>query len=377
MSTNNDNTDKNTPENMQNELVESSQGEFAPDLELNQEQISALVNNIKITDPTAVMAYGSKAMGEIARFADTLLENVKSKDAGEIGEQLSVLVMHIREYDPLSGEEKRDSFLASLPLVGSLFKQAEQSKVDQRSLTAQVDTIAGHLDNTMVNLMRDIETLEQLYLRNFNFYKEVSLYIEAGKQKLKEVREQDLPVLQKQAEESKDLMHAQQVKDMIENINRFERRLHDLELSKTISMQTAPQIRMIQSNNQQLAEKIQSSVLSTLPIWKNQMVLAMTLDAQGKAAKLQKDVSDTTNELLRKNAEILQQNSVATANEVERSIIDIETLREVQNRLVSTIEETMKIASDARTRRAEVEKELLTMEDNLRERLTAAVEKYN
>ena len=182
--------------------------------------------------------------------------------------------------------------------------------------------------------------------------------------------------LEDKARSSQDLMDAQKVKDFIECINRFERRLHDLELSKTISVQTAPQIRMIQGNNQQLAEKIQSSVLSTLPIWKSQMVLSLTLDSQKKAAQLQRDVSDTTNELLRKNAEILEQSSIATATEVERSIVDIDTLREVQTRLVNTIEETMKIASDARERRAEVEKELGTMEEDLRLRLTAAVDKY-
>src|SRR5699024_1453505 len=192
-----------------------------------------------------------------------------------------------------------------------------------------------------------------LYLKNFEYYKEVNLFVEAGKRKIIEIRSAELPALQHQAEETKDLLDAQKVKDLMENLNRFERRIHDLELSKTISMQNATQSRIIQNNNQQLAEKIQGSILSTLPVWKSQIVLSLSLDEQGKAAKLQKDVSDTTNELLRKNAEILQQNSVATAQEVERSIVDIETIREVQTRLVDTIEETMSIATEARTRRAE------------------------
>jgi Uncharacterized protein involved in tellurite resistance len=349
---------------------------LAAEQEIDQDKVQVLVSSIDITESSAVMAYGAKPMGEIARFADTLLTNVKAKDAGEVGTQLSELVMKIREYDPMTVEEKSSSFLGSIPVIGSLFKKAEKGRVDQLTLTQQVDSIAGHLDQSMVKLLRDIETLEQLYMRNFDFYKEITLFVEAGKQRLQLARTNELVVLEEKAKSSQDLMDAQKVKDFIESINRFERRLHDLELSKVISVQTAPQIRMIQGNNQQLAEKIQSSILSTLPIWKSQMVLSLSLDSQKKAAQLQKEVSDTTNELLRKNAEILEQNSIATATEVERSVVDIDTLREVQNRLVNTIEETMKIASDARERRAEVEKELGTMEEDLRLRLTAAVDKY-
>lgn len=349
--------------------------EVAP-LSFDASQFASLASEIKLSDPASVLAYGAKPMGEIARFADTLLTRIRAKDAGEIGEQLSKLVTYIRENDPLSAQEKAGSFLSSLPVVGSLFKRAQKAQIDRQSLAEQVDGIATHLDNSMVNLLRDIETLEQLYAKNYDYYKEVSLYIEAGRQKLEQIKSQDLPALQQQAQASKDMMQAQQVKDLLENINRFERRLHDLELSKIIAVQTAPQIRMVQSNNQQLAEKIQTSILSTLPIWKSQLVLTMTLDAQRKAAQLQKDVSDTTNDLLRKNAQMLEQSSIATATEVERSIVDVETLREVQSKLVNTIEETLRIASEARTKRAEVEKELSTMEENLRQRLTDATAKY-
>ncbi|MHC5224833.1 toxic anion resistance protein [Ignatzschineria sp. LJL83] len=340
-------------------------------------RINAISDTINIHQPAEVLAYGVKPMSEIAKFADTLLSDVKGKDSGAVGDQLTSLIMKIREYDPLSIEEKSGNFLANLPIIGSFFQKGVKKKIDHMSLTSQVDTIASHLDNSMVNLLRDNERLEQLYLKNFEYYKEVSLFVEAGKQKVIELKNTELPALQKAAEDSKDLLDAQKLKDLMENINRFERRIHDLELSKTISMQTAPQIRIIQNNNQQLAEKIQGSILSTLPVWKSQIVLSLSLDEQGKAAKLQKDVSDTTNELLRKNAEILQQNSISTAQEVERSIVDIETIREVQTRLVDTIEETMRIATEARQRRSEVEKELGEMEDNLRTRITSVVEKYN
>ncbi|KER02189.1 toxic anion resistance protein [Photorhabdus temperata] len=342
----------------------------------DQEHINILIAKIDISEPAAVISYGAKPMGEIARFADTLLENVRTKEADEVGQKLSDLVMFIRGHDTLSAEEKSSGFLRKLPLIGGIFKKIERTVVDQKTLTQQVDTIATHLDSAMLNLLRDITVLEQLYDRNLGFYKEISFYVEAGRQKLQQIKMVELPMLQRKAEGSKDLMDAQGVKDMLENINRFERRLHDLELSKTIAIQTAPQIRIVQNNNQQLAEKIQSSILSTLPIWKSQMVLNLSLKAQGKAARLQKEVADTTNDLLRKNAEILQQSSIATATEVERSIVDIETLHDVQNRLVNTIEDTMRIASEARIKRTEIEKELSAMEDNLRQRLTAAAAQY-
>lgn len=358
------------------ELAEFEKGEEIKETESDVVRINAISDTINIHQPTEVLSYGVKPMAEIAKFADTLLEGVKGKDSGVVGDQLSALIMKIREYDPLSAEEKSGNFLANLPLIGVLFKKGVAAKIDHMNLTAQVDTIASHLDNSMVGLLRDNERLEQLYLKNFEYYKEVSLFVTAGKQKVEEIKATELPKLQAAAEESKDLLDAQKVKDLMENLNRFERRIHDLEISKTISMQTAPQIRIIQNNNQQLAEKIQGSILSTLPVWKSQIVLSLSLDEQGKAAKLQKDVSDTTNDLLRKNAEALQQNSIATAHEVERSIVDIETIREVQTRLVDTIEETMRIATEARHRRAEVEKELGQMEDNLRDRISSVVEKY-
>ncbi len=339
---------------------------------IDQQKVNEIAATINISESAYAMSYGAKPMNAIAQFSDSLLTKVKAKDAGLVGEQLSGLLMKVREFDPMTAEEKQSSFLSGLPLIGSLFKKAEVARVESKTLTDQVDSIAKHLDQSMVGLLRDVESLEQLYLKNFDFYNEVSLYIEAGKQKLQEVRETELVALQQQAQASGDLMDAQKAKDFMEHINRFERRLHDLELSKAIAIQTAPQIRMIQNNNQTLAEKIQSSILTTLPIWKSQMVLSLSIQAQGKAAQLQKNISDTTNELLRKNAEMLQQNSIATAREVERSVVDIETLREVQNKMVSTIEETMKIASDAKTRRAEVEKELANMEEDLRVRLVNA-----
>lgn len=358
------------------DLTAFSKGEDPKENSQDLVRIDEISQNIDINQASEVLGYGVKPMSEIAKFADTLLQGVKGKDSGVIGDQLGSLISKVREYDPLTKEDQNNSFLAKLPIIGSFFRKNAAEKIDHMTLTSQVDTIAAHLDQSMVGLLRDNERLEQLYLKNFEYYKEISLFVTAGKKKVEEIKMTELPRLQAQANESKDLLDTQKVKDLMENLNRFERRLHDLEISKAIAMQTAPQIRIMQNNNQQLAEKIQGSILTTLPVWKNQMVLALSLDQQGKAAKLQKDVSDTTNELLRRNAEALQQNSIATATEIERSVVDIETIREVQDRLVNTIEETMRIATEARHRRAEVEVELGQMEDNLRQRIGAVVDKY-
>lgn len=241
--------------------------------------------------------------------------------------------------------------------------------LEYQTLAKQVDTITEKLNEAMVDLLRNISVLEILFDRNRDVFQQITLHIIAGKQKLEQIKQNELPALQAQA--ATDPMNAQRLRDLLEGIQRFERRLHDLMLSRTIAMQSAPQIRLMQSNSQSLAEKIQSSILSTIPVWKSQIALSMSLQTQRQAAKLQKDVADTTNDLLRRNAEMLQTGTLETAREVERSVVDIETLREVQTRLLSTIEDSVKIATDARQRRAEVEKELVTMENDLRSRLAS------
>lgn len=339
--------------------------------------IESIKDTIDINDPSAVLKYGIKPMEGISKFSDSLLVDIKDNENKNITSQLELLVSNIKQYIPAK--------MADIPKMG--FMQSIIHKLfcnmppvlDQddkfQLLATNVDEIASHLDHSMIGLLRDNEKMEVLYQKNFDFFREVDHYVRAGKEKIKEIRENELVKLQHEADTTKSLLVAQQTKDLIDNINRFERRLQDLEISKTISMQTAPQIRIIQNNNQQLAEKIQGSILTTLPIWKSQVVLSKSLDAQKKAVTLQKEVSDTTNELLRYNAGMLQQNTIEVAKEAERSIVDIETIREVQDKLVNTIEETMKIANDARVKRASVEKELETMEDNLRLRISDVVTK--
>ncbi len=341
------------------------------------QRIDELAKSINLNDPGLTVTYGTDTMSQIAGFADNLLAQVRAKDAGPVGESLTSLMLQVKDMNLNELAEGGQGVLARLPLVGSLFNTVERSVARFKTLTEQVEVISGKLDDAMIGLLRDIEVLEQLYDLNKNFHQDLTVYIEAGKKRLEEARTVDLPRLKAEADASGDNMAAQNVRDFAERLNRFERRLHDLQLSRTITLQTAPQIRLIQGNNQTLAEKIQTSVLATIPIWKSQMVLALSLYGQKNAAKLQKQVADTTNELLRKNADMLESATLDTAREVERSVVDIETLRDVHKKLLSTIEETLRIAEEGKTRRASVEKELESMEADLRTRLTALAASKN
>ncbi len=333
-------------------------------------RVSNIAAAINLDDPAVTLTYGAQTMTEISQFADDLLGRVRAKDAGPVGETLTDLLVKVKDLNVSDLAQSQGGFLEKIPLIGSLFNSVDRTVARFNTLAGQVEVITAKLDEAMVGLLKDIEILEQLYAHNKNFHNDLNVYIEAGKQRLDKARNEELPALQKEAEESGDPMAAQRVRDFAEKVNRFERRLHDLQLSRTVTVQTAPQIRLIQSNDQTLAEKIQTSVLTTIPIWKSQMVLALSLHGQRGAVRLQKEVSDTTNALLRKNAEMLESATVETAREAERSVVDIETLREVQQRLISTIEQTISIAEEGRAKRQAVEVELKGMEDDLRGKLT-------
>ena len=344
---------------------------------ISEEKISALASAINFDDPALTISYGSKTMNEIAKFADDLLGNVRVKDAGPVGDSLQELMLKIKDIDVTEIASPKKSVLSSIPLIGSLFGSVEKTLARFDTLLDQVEDISAHLEDAMLGLLKDIQVLEQLYGYNQSFYEDLTAAIMAGERRLQKAREEELPRIEEEARKSDNALDAQKVHDFAERLNRFERRLHDLRLSRTITLQTAPQIRMIQSNNQTLAEKIQTSILATIPVWKNQLVLALSIHGQHKAAQLQKEVADTTNALLRQNAEMLQTSSTAAAREVERSIVDVETLRDVQSRLIATIEETITIAREGRARRMEVERELVSMEENLKTKLTALAGQKN
>lgn len=334
-------------------------------------KVEAASKEINFDDPTLTISYGAKTMADIAKFADSLLGNVRAKDAGPVGEGLTELMLKVKDIDVDQISKGKKGFLESLPVIGGLFNSVQKTVAHFNTLLDQVGAISDKLEDAMTGLLKDIEILNQLYDHNKNFYEDLTAYIKAGETRLERARTEELPALEAKAAAQNDSLSAQSVRDFAERLNRFERRLHDLKLSRTITLQTAPQIRMIQSNDQTLAEKIQTSILATIPIWKNQMVLALSLNGQMNAAKIQKEVSDATNALLRKNAEMLQTSTVATAREVERSIVDIETLRDVHQKLLATIEETMNIAQEGRERRRETEKELTAMEEDLKVRLSS------
>ncbi|HAR80497.1 MAG TPA: toxic anion resistance protein [Succinivibrionaceae bacterium] len=350
--------------------MENNQVISLENTEIPATKIQEALKEIDFKDPTLTISYGTKTMEGISKFADSILSNVRVKDSGEVGAQLSTLLQNVKGVDIQSIASPKKSILQYIPFIGGLFDKVSSTIAQFDTVSEQIDGIAGKLDDAQMNLLKDIEVLEQLYDKNKDFYGDLSAYIKAGEQRLEEARKLELPALEAKAEETKDNLDAQNVRDFAEALNRFERRLHDLKLSRTITLQTAPQIRMIQNNDRTLAEKIQTSVLATIPIWKNQMVLALSIHSQKSAAKLQKDVADTTNAMLKKNAEMLQTATVETAREVERGIVDVETLKEVQEKLLSTIEETINIANEGRERRQNTELELKKMEEDLRVRLT-------
>jgi uncharacterized protein YaaN involved in tellurite resistance len=334
-------------------------------------RVEDIQKSINIADPSLSVSFGAQVMQEISRFADELLARVRAGDAGQAGEALTDLMARVRGIDlsELAGDKR--GILERVPFIGSFFDSMERTVAKFNTLSEQVSVISDKLEEAMVGLLRDVNVLQQLYELNEKFHHELSSYIEAGKRKVEDLRANELPALKAAVDASGNPMEAQKVRDLADQTHRFERRLHDLQLSRTITVQTAPQIRLIQSNNQTLAEKIQTSILTTIPVWKSQMVLALSVQGQKNAALLQKSVADATNDMLRRNAELLEQSSLATAREVERSVVDIDTLREVHARLISTIEESMNIARHGREKRLAAEQELGLMEQQLKEKLTS------
>ncbi len=326
-----------------------------------------LAGSIDFDDPTLALTFGAKSMGDMASFADSILSRVRSSESGPVGESLERLMDAVKDVD-VSGLGKR-SALADLPLVGRLFDDAQKTALRFDSVLERVTALSARLEDGMLGLLKDIQLMERLHERNQELHRELSAAIEAGEKRLAEARARELPPLEEAARRGGSPLDAQRAHDFAERLARFERRLHDLKVSRTISVQTAPQIRLIQSNDQSLAEKLQTSLLTTIPIWKGQMVIALSIFRQRRAARLQREVSDATNEMLRRNAELLGQATGEIAREAERPVVDLETLRQVQARLLSTLSESLDIAARGRASRREAEAELVRMEDEFRARL--------
>lgn len=332
-----------------------------------RQQIDTIKDSIDLVNSNAIVQYGSGAQKNIANFSNSVLSTVKSTDPAVAGDLLNDLVKRVKAFEDENDEDK--GFFASLPVVGSLFKKGEALTKSYTTLAAQIDKIQAGLDNQKMTLMKDIAMFDGLYDKNLEYFKQLQLYIQAGEEKIQELNQTTIPKLEAQAQVSDNPMAVQVVQDFKDAVSRFEKKVHDLKISKTIAIQTAPQIRIIQNNDKILVDRIQSAIYNTIPLWKNQMVLALGLGRQKEALEMQQAVSDTTNELLKRNAAMLKQNSHDTAVENERSIVDIETVKQVNEDLISTIEDTLRIQQEGRQKRQAAETELVQIEDRLREAL--------
>lgn len=327
------------------------------------QQIHDFSQQIDITDNTMIMQYGINAQKKLADFSDSTLEKVKTKDLGEVGDMLSQVVGELREFDG-NGEKKG---LFGLFNKGKNKVEGMISKYEQTE--TNVNKIAGMLQDHQIRLLKDTSMLDQLFDLNNTYYKELSMYIAAGKEKLHHVKNEEIPVLEQKALHSNLPEDAQALKDMTMYYDRFDKKLHDLELSRMIAIQTAPQIRLLQNSNNLMIEKIQSTLVNTIPLWKNQMVITLGLHHATEAAKTQQAVSDMTNELLKKNADALHSATVETAKESNRSIVDIETLKHTNEQLIQTFDDVLQIQEQGRIKRQEAEQELRQIENELKQKI--------
>ena len=347
------------------EIKEEKKNE-TPEVKLSPEEekmVDEFASKIDISNSQAILSYGVGSQKKIADFSENALERVKTKDLGEMGDMLAGVVGEIRSLETEEDEKGLFGFFKKTSNKLANLK-AKYDKVE-----TNVNNIAKALEDHQVTLMKDVLMLDKMYELNMNYYKELSMYILAGKKRLERANNVELPELIKKADESGLPEDTQKAKDFSQMINRFEKKIYDLELTKTVSLQMAPQIRLIQNNDSMMSDKIQSTIVNTIPLWKNQMVIAIGLKHSNDAAKAQKAVSDMTNELLKRNADALKTATIETAKESERGIIDIETLKNTNKTLISTFDEVIKIQDEGRQKRKEAEAELKNIENEMRTKL--------
>lgn len=332
--------------------------------EEEKQQVKEFAQQIDLTNPDHVMLYGADAQKKISSFSDTVLSNVKTDETGDVGDMLASLVANLKDFSAAGDKPKG---------LKGLFSRAKNRLATVRAkydeVSVNVEKIASNLEDHQVQLLKDVSTFNKLYDMNLEYMHELTMYIVAGEQRLEEVRSTTLVELQKKAAESEDAMDAQRANDLAAQCDRFEKKLYDLKLTRTVSIQMAPQIRLLQNNNALLVERIQSTLVNTLPLWKNQMVLALGMEHSKQAMQAERAVTDMTNELLKKNAETLKMGTIETAKEAERGIIDLETLKATNQSLIDTINEVTRIQTEGRVARRNAEKELTVMEQELKKKL--------
>ncbi len=328
-----------------------------------QKMVDDFAAQIDLSNTQMVMQFGAGSQKKIADFSENALNSVRTKDLGEVGDMLTDVVKQLKEFDE---EEEEKGFLGIFK-KGSNKLSNMKAKYDKAEVN--VNKICSALEQHQITLLKDVAMLDKMYELNLNYFKELSMYILAGKQRLEKANKEELPALVEKAKQSGLPEDSQAAKDFAQMCNRFEKKIHDLELTRMVALQMAPQIRMIQSNDTAMSDKIQSTLVNTIPLWKNQMVIAIGLNHSTQAAKAQREVSDMTNELLKKNAEALKVATVETAKESERGIVDIETLQATNQTLISTFDEVMKIQEEGREKRKNAEIELQKIENEMRAKL--------
>ena len=348
---------------------EQTNGNLALEAQLTAEelkQVEDFSKQIDISNTTGVMNYGVGTQKKLADFSEKAIENVRTKDMGEVGDMITDLVTELKGFE-IEEDEKG---------IRALFKKSankfEGLKAKYAKAEVNVQTIANELEKHQVTLLKDVDVLDKMYDLNLNYYKELTMYILAGKKRLEEERNTTLVELQNKAQASGLPEDAEAAKDFANKCDRFEKKLYDLELTRTIAMQTGPQIRMVQSSDTMMAEKIQSTIVNTIPLWKNQMVIAMGIEHATQAARAEREVNDMTNNLLRKNADALKVATIESAKEAERGIVDIETLKHTNESLITTLDEVLRIQTEGKQKRHEAEAELSQIENQLKDKLLEA-----
>lgn len=362
-----------TPEAPQASIQEQSAAPetvSAPRLDSSQltdaerKAVEDFIGKVDVTNPNHVLLFGADAQKRIADFSESALEAVKTQDTGEVGAMLVNLVTELKGFETATEEPK-----GLMKLFNKAGNQIDRMKASYSKVSVNVESIANSLENYQTTLLKDVAMFDRLYDQNSNYFRQLTLYIIAGDEKLARVRANELKELMDKAAASGDALDAQKANDLAAQLDRFEKKLHDLKLTRQVSMQMAPQIRMLQNNDSLLVERIQSTLSNTLPLWKSQMVLALGLHHSQQALKAQTAVTNMTNELLKKNAETLKMGTIETAKEAERGVIDIETLVHTNQSLIDTINEVMQIQKDGRTKRIEAERTLYQMEGELKKKL--------
>ena len=333
--------------------------------ESEKKAVDEFITKIDVMDQNLVLQYGAKAQNKISAFSDNILEDVKTKDIGDTGELLANLVGEIKSFNSSIGTSKKGIF----KLFNSAKKEISTIIAKYNKIEKNVDIIENSLEKNKVTLLKDIALFDTMYDKNLEYFKEISLYIIAGERKLEELKNKTLPAAKAKFEETHEQLDAQKIQDLENQINRFEKKIYDLKTTRIISIQMAPQIRLLQNNDAELVEKIQSSITNTIPLWKNQMVLALGINNSKKALESQQAVSNLTNDMLKKNSETLKQGSIEIAEEAEKAIIDIETLKKTNQDLIETIDNVIKIHEEGHAKRMEAEAELEKIEKELKNKL--------